>query len=186
MELYVGHRRDINKGYWMSFENHPRLEQTKRNIYARCLPCLEKFYGQLKENPAGLVLEEPLNCWKIVVVLNSLDECLHLLQAYQDEKFPVERTVRGRIGTNDKKSPHVAVIFQVHDEKERDEMLDDLESMAKEITPVSSIFYERGCQDLYVSLCGPWSEWERFAPIKNPHLVSNVKEKVGKLLRGEY
>jgi hypothetical protein len=186
MEFYVGNRRDINKGYWMSFENHPRLEQTKRNIYARCLPCLEKLYQQLKENPVRLVLEEPLNCWKIVVVLKGLDECLDLLQAYQDEKFPLQRTVRGRIGTNDKKNLNVAVIFQVHDEKERDEMLADLERMAKEITPAFSIFYERGCQDLYVSLCGSWSEWERVTPIKNPHLVSTVKEKVGKLLRGEY
>jgi len=186
MEFYIGHKRDVNKGYWMSFENHPRLEQTKRNIYIRCLPCLEKLYTQLEENPVELFLEEPLHCWKIVVVLKELDECLDLLQTYQDEKFPLQRTVRGRIGTNDKESPNVVVIFQLYDEKELQEMLADLERIAKEITPAFSIFYERGCQDLYAPLCGNWRQWEKVTPIKNPHLVSGIKEKVGRLIRGEY
>jgi hypothetical protein len=183
MEFFVGKRRDVNKGYWMSFENHPRLEHTKRNIYARCLPCLEKLYAQLEKNPGEIVLEEPLNCWKIVVVFRELDECLALLQSYQDEKFPLQRSVRGRIGTNDKESPNIAVVFQVYDEEERQEMLADLQRMAKEITPDFTIFYERGCQDLYLPLCGNWQEWVKVTPIKNPHLIGSIKEKVRKLLR---
>lgn len=186
MEFYIGKKRDVNKGYWMSFENHPRLEQTKRNIYVRCLPCLEKLYAQLEENPRELVLEEPLNCWKIVVVLKDFDKCLDLLQVYQDEKFPLQRTVRGRIGTNNKEDPNVAVVFQLYDEKELQEMLVDLKRIAKRIAPDFSIYYERGCQDLYVPLCGSWVEWLEVTPIKNPHLVSSIKEKVGRLLRGEY
>ena len=186
MEFYMGSRRDINKGYWMSFENHPRLEQTKRSIYVRCLPCLEKLYAQLKEDPVELLLEEPLDCWKIVVVLKEFDQCLDLLQTYQNKNFPLQHTVRGRMGTNDKESPNVTVIFQVYDEKERDEMLLDLERIAKEIAPQYSIFYERGCQDLYVSLCGNWSEWENVTPIKSPHLVGDLNATVGRLLKGDY
>lgn len=186
MEFYMGRRRDINKGYWISFENHPRLEQTKKNIYVRCLPCLEKLYAQLNENPTVLTLEEPLDCWKIVVVLKEFDECLDLLQAYQDEKFPCPDTVRGRVGTNDKVCGNTVVIFQVGDEKKRDAMLADLQRMAKTITSQCFLYYERGCQDLYVSLCGDWRKWEKTTPIKNPRLIGGLKEKVGRLLKGDY
>lgn len=186
MEIYVSRRRDVNKGYWMSFENHPRLEETKKSIYVRCLPCLEKLHGQLKQETTELVLEEPLNCWKIVVILNDFDECLDLLEAYQDGKFLVSRTVRGRVGTNDKTSPKVTVIFQVNDAGERDEILDALQRLAKEITSDYTIYYERGCQDLYRTLCGDCGTWSEVTPIQNPHMVKVVEEKVGKLLRGEY
>jgi len=184
----MGSKRAINRGYWMSFENHPRLIETKRNIYARCLPCLEKLYSQLQGNPTSLSLEEPLNCWKVVVILKNFNECLDLLQKYQDEKFPVSHTVRGRVGTNDTNNPNLAVIFYVYDEKERDELVGDLHRIAAEIASNSefSLFVERGCQDLYVSLCGDWKNWQAVTPIINPSQIERIKEKVGKLLKGEY
>ncbi len=186
MEIYVGRRRDVKKGFWMSFENHPRLRETKKSIYERCLPCLEKLYEQLKEEPSRLILDEPLHCWKIIAVLNEFEDCLDLLQAYQDDRFPLPRTVRGRIGTNDKSSPHVTVIFQVHDPLERDELYSDLKRLAAQITTDFKIFYERGCQDLYRVLCGEWRTWDEVTPIQNPSLIKDVQKKVGKLLRGEY
>ncbi len=186
MEIYVGRRRDVKRGFWMSFENHPRLQETKKSIYERCLPCLEKLYEQLQGTPSQLVLEEPLNCWKIIVIFNEFNHCLDLLQAYQDKKFPLSRTVRGRIGTNDKNSPHITAIFQVHDLAERDELYSDLERLAGEISSDFKIYYERGCQDLYRTLCGEWSKWDKVTPIQNPSLIKDVERKVGKLLRGEY
>lgn len=186
MEIHVGRRRDVNRGFWMSFENHPRLRETKKCIYERCLPCLEKLYEQLQGTPSRLVLEEPLNCWKIIVIFNDFNHCLDLLQAYQDEKFPLPRTVRGRIGTNDKSSPHVTAIFQVNDLAERDELYSDLERLAGEISSDFKIYYERGCQDLYRTLCGEWNTWGEVTPIQNPSLVKDVEKKVGKLLCGEY
>jgi hypothetical protein len=186
MEIYVGRRRDVNKGYWMSFENHSRLEETKKSIDQRCMPCLEKLHSQLQQAPTELVLQEPLNCWKIVVVLNDFDQCLDLLEAYQDHKLPVSRTVRGRIGTSDKANPKVTVIFQVNDAGERDELLDDLERLADGITSDYTIYYERGCQDLYRALCGDCSTWTEVTPIQDPKMVKIVEERVGKLLRGEY
>ena len=94
MEFYVSSKRNVNKGYWMSFENHPRLEETKRKIYSRCVPCLEKLYLQLQQEPAKLILEEPLSCWKVVAVMESEEECLALLEAYQDEKLPISNSPR--------------------------------------------------------------------------------------------
>jgi len=186
MEIYVGRRRDVNKGYWMSFENHPRLEETKKSIYVRCMPCLEKLHNQLKQAPTELLLEEPLNCWKIVIVLNDFDQCLDLIEVYQDDKLPLSRTVRGRIGTSDKTNPKVTVIFQVNDAGERDELLADLERLAEGITSDYKIYFERGCQDLYRTLCGDCGTWMDVTPIQNPGMVKVVEEKVGKLLRGEY
>lgn len=185
MEIFAGRRRDINKGYWMSFENHPRLEETKKHIYVRCLPCLDHLYAQLKESPAELSLQNPLNCWKVVVVLGDLDECLDLLYLFQEEKSPTE-TIRGRIGTSDKDSASVVIIFQMLSEAERDALLADMHELAPRINPNYSLSFERGCGDLYGSLCGDWQNWQEVTPVINVHLISLVREKVGKLLRGEY
>jgi len=182
----------------MSFENHPRLTETKRNIYVRCVPCLEKLFWQLDQldnAPSSLLLEEPLNCWKVVVTLDNEEESLALLEAYQDyqekKKISVQgksasKSLRGRMGTNDKKNPGIALIFHLHDEGQRDELLSDLEKLAKEINPRSRIFIERGCRDLFGSLCGEWENWQQETSVKNPSVLPFVKEKVAKLLRGEF
>ncbi|MEW5922323.1 MAG: hypothetical protein AB1796_15555 [Bacillota bacterium] len=186
MEIFAGRRRDINKGYWMSFENHPRLEETKKHIYVRCLPCLEKLYEQLKESPAELFLQNPLNCWKVVVVFRDLDECLELLCLFQEEKSPALVTIRGRIGTNDRNSPNVVIIFQMLSEAERDALIADIRELAPRINPHYSLFFERGCGDLYGSLCGDWRNWQEVTPVINGRLIPFIREKVSKLLRGEY
>ena len=186
MELYMGRRRDVGQGYWMSFENHPRLAETKRSIYLRCVPCLEKLYSQLKGNPGHILLEEPLNCWKVVVVLNNFTECLDLLQAYQDIKFPVLRVVRGRVGTNNKETPGVVVIFYLESAEEREELFNDVERIVTGITSFYNLYYERGCQDLYGLLCGNWRGWAPLTVIKNTHQIEIIQEKIGRLLKGQY
>ena len=182
----MGRRRDVGQGYWMSFENHPRLVETKRSIYARCVPCLEKLHRQLQENPVRLRLEEPLNCWKVVLVLNKFTECLDLLQTYQDKKLSASRVVRGRVGTNNKQNPGIVVIFYLSSVEERDELFADIQKIVPGITPVYELFYERGCQDLYGLLCGDWSGWAPSTAIKNPRQVEKIKEKVRRLLKGQY
>lgn len=186
MEFYMSRRREVGRGYWMSFENNPRLLETKRSIYARCVPCLEKLYRQLQGNPTHLFLEEPLNCWKVIVVLNDFMKCLDLLQAYQDDKFPLSQVVRGRVGTNNKETTGVVVIFNLYSVEEREELFDDIQKILPGVTPFYQIFYERGCQDLYGLLCGDWRGWIPFSPIKNSHQIEKVKEKVGRLLKGQY
>lgn len=186
MELYMGRRRDVGRGYWMSFENNPRLAETKSSLYLRCVPCLEKLFSRLQGNPDHLLLEEPLNCWKVVVVLNSFTECLDLLQAYQDKKFPVSRVVRGRVGTNNKDNPGVVVIFYLYSEEEREELFTDMERIVPGITSFYDLYYERGCLDLYGILCGDWRDWAPLTTIKNPHQVAVIREKVGRLLKGQY
>jgi len=199
MEIYASRKRNVNKGYWMSFENHPRLMETKRSIYVRCVPCLEKLLNQLEGAPSNLILEEPLNCWKVVVTLDNEEEALSLLEAYQEKKNAQEKSaqeigktpgtiqsLRGRMGTNDKKSPGLALIFHLHDEDQRDELLADLEKLARRINPQSRIFIERGCGDLYGKLCGKWEKWQPETPIENPTILPVIREKVAKLLRGEF
>lgn len=186
MEFYVSSKRNVNKGYWMSFENHPRLEETKKKIYSRCVPCLEKLYLQLQQAPTELTLEEPLSCWKVVAVMESEEECLELLEAYQEEKLPISKSLRGRIGTRDKEIPGIAMIFHIHDEEQRDELFADLKRLAEGLNSKVSLFIERGCGDLYGALCGDWRKWQEKTPIKDTSLLPAIKEKVAKLLRGEY
>lgn len=188
IEIFAGRRRDINRGYWMSFENHPRLAETKKNIYIRCLPCLESLYEQLSSSPSELRLENPLNCWKVVIVLKSLDECLDLLCLYQEAGIAKKApgAVRGRMGTNDKNSPNVVIIFQTLSEEERDELLASLNKLAPCINSDYAITIERGCGDLYGSLCGDWQNWSETTPVLHRNQIAPVREKVGRLLRGEY
>ncbi len=186
MKIFAGRIRDVNKGYWISFENHPRLLETKQSIYIRCVPCLEKLYAQLQSSSTELKLEEPLDCWKIVVVLNSFDQCLALLELYQDENFPLAETVRGRIGTKDRDSSKVVVVFQLHEEQQRDRMIADLKQMAGKIAADFDLYLERGCSDIYGTLCGDWRNWGDNTPIVNLSAVDLVKEKVAKLIRGEF
>lgn len=189
MKIFAGRIRDVNKGYWMSFENHPRLLETKQSIYTRCVPCLEKLYAQLQSSSTELKLEEPLDCWKIVVVFDSLDECLELLCLYEEkpeDNKPEIEIVRGRIGTSDKSNPRVVIIFQVLEETERVALTADILKIAPRINPGYSLFYERGCGDPYGLLCGDWRKWKSITPIINPHMVSLARDKVEKLLRGDY
>lgn len=188
MEIFAGRRRDINKGYWMSFENHPRLEETKKHIYVRCLPCLEFLYEQLREIPESIRLQNPLHCWKIVVVFDSIDECVELLCLLEEEP-PADAAgscIRGRMGTSDRNSPSVVIIFQLLSEGERDVMIEHLRQLAPRINPACSLFFERGCGDLYASLCGDWRNWQEETPIINGQLIPFIRERVNKLLRGEY
>jgi len=186
VEFYVGKKREVNKGFWISFENHPRLLETKNSIYERCVPCLEKLYDQLQSSPRELRLQEPLDCWKVVVVVNNMDEGLALLEFYQDEHFPVAETVRGRMGTRDCESPNIVIIFHLHREKERDKLIKDLKNIAGKVTRNYKIFFERGCRDILVPLCGEWDRWKESTPIEDFSAVPVIKEKVGKLLRGEF
>ncbi|HHU76405.1 MAG TPA: hypothetical protein GXZ24_05885 [Firmicutes bacterium] len=189
-EFYAGSRRDVDKGFWMSFENHPRLAETKKKIYSRCVPCLEKLYEQLSLVPAptGLILEEPLNCWKVVVVMDSEEECLSLLEAYQEERLPLppSQSLRGRIGTRDKTIPGVAMIFHIHSEEQRDALFADLQRLAAGQCSPAKIFIECGCGDIYGALLGDWHSWQGKTPIKNAQLMPAIRERVARLLRGEY
>lgn len=188
MRIYAGSPKEINKGYWISFENNPRLAETKRHIHARCLPCLEKLYDQLAGTPTELALENPLTCWKVVVVFHDLDECLAFLCLYEAEKTRqgASGIVRGRIGTNDQSLSNVVVVFHAPDEKERDALLAECEALAPRINPGFSLSFERGCGDLFGALCGNWRDWKEVSPVKNSHLVPFIRARAAKLLRGEF
>ncbi|MGI5876070.1 MAG: hypothetical protein ACOX6X_04535 [Dethiobacteria bacterium] len=186
MEIFMGRRRDIDKGFWMSFENHPRLEKTKEIVYKRCVPCLEKLVGQLLQSPNVLSLDEPLDCWKVIVVLNELDECFELLELFQDELSFAPEVVRGRVGSNNKNSPKTVVIFQMNDREEKERIMADVTKMVQKITSQYSIYDERGCQDIYGVLCGDWRKWDKITPIKNRESIPAMSARIDKLLRGDF
>ena len=61
---------------WVSFESDPRLTKTKKNIYGRCLPCIQNLYEQLKADRTAIDLGTAYHCWKITVVLQGIEQCL--------------------------------------------------------------------------------------------------------------
>ncbi len=186
LEFYMGKKRFINRGFWMSFENDPFLRETKSSIYKRCVPCLEKLYTQLKESPHELVLDEPLNCWKVVVVVESVDAGLYLLELYQDRYLPLKNILRGRLGTGNSAGRNIAIIFNVHDVMQRDELFNNLKALAGIIEKDYPVYIERGCGDIYVPLCGKWETWKEKNPIVDLKAVPMIASKVEKLLRGEF
>lgn len=185
-EFYMGRKRYINRGFWMSFENDPYLRETKSSIYRRCVPCLEKLSKQLKESPRELVLDEPLSCWKVVVVVESVDAGLNLLELYQDRCLPLKEVLRGRLGTGNSAGSNIAIIFNVHDEKLRDELCNNLKFLAGILEKDYPVYIERGCGDIYVPLCGKWETWKEKSPIVDLKAVPVIASKVDKLLRGEF
>ncbi|HLD30126.1 MAG TPA: hypothetical protein VJC03_07265, partial [bacterium] len=78
---------------WVSFESDPKLEVTKRNIYGRCVPCITNLYEQLKEEKEEIELKEAYQCWKVVAVLKDKEECLEVLNEYE-EHFLGDHPVR--------------------------------------------------------------------------------------------
>lgn len=186
MEIYMGRRRDIDRGFWMSFESHPRLETTKDLIYKRCVPCLEKLYAQLQNSPKELALEEPLDCWKVIVVLNDLEECFELLELLQGELTLAPGVVRGRVGSNNHKSLKTVVIFQMNREEEKEIIMAAATRIAGMITPHYSVYDERGCQDIYGVLCGDWRNWDKLTPITNREAIPSMNARIDKLLKGDF
>ena len=71
--------------YWISFESDPRLTKTKKNIYGKCLPCIQNLYHQLQDRKTEIILNTAFDCWKITAVFGSIDECLDLLQRFEQD-----------------------------------------------------------------------------------------------------
>ena len=83
------------KGGWTSFESDPHLKKSKKSLHQRCLPCIKNLYEQLIEGKGQIDLGAAYECWKVVVVLDSIEECLDVLEVYRDRFLP-DRYIRGR------------------------------------------------------------------------------------------
>ncbi len=179
--IYIGNKSSRH-GCWTSFETDAHLTLTKKNIYGQCFPCIENLLNQLVESRQEIELGQAFDCWKVVAVLGSDEECLKVLERYQ-KKLRSSRYLQGRFGSGEEgKSGTRAVIINTDNEEERDIILSELEHCAGEVDPDSEVFYSRACAILYGELLGDWRDWGKVTPIKNPGNVGKVIKLIRKVL----
>jgi len=181
--IFIGKRTSAGKeGSWRSFESDPHLRETKRKIYDRCVPCMEWLYAQLKEGKKEIDLGEAYDCWKVIAVVNNEEECLKLLEEYEDKFLSSDKDVRGRFGTSDESIATKVVIFNAEGEAERDRLMEEVEKCIAEKKLRSKVFYQRACANLYYPLLGPWQNWQKIEPILHPQRSPQIMERIKKLL----
>ncbi|MBI2875580.1 MAG: hypothetical protein HYY20_01720 [Candidatus Tectomicrobia bacterium] len=182
-QLYFGKRSTGKGGRWTSFEDHPRLSQTKGNIYGRCVPCMEELWSQLDQGREAIRLGRAYHCWKVAVVLPSEEHCLTLLALFEERFLADHDQVYGRYGTASPESPTQVVVFNAYgDPARRDRLRQEVALCAQEIDPGAEVFVNRACTNLYAELLGPWEAWEEETPILWPERVETVKERIKRLL----
>lgn len=183
--IYIDKRvwRDSQEN-WVSFESDPRLRVTKRNIYGRCLPCLTNLYRQLQEEKEYIELKEAYNCWKVIAVLSSKEECLEVLRLYE-ENFLKDHFVKGKFGSSQPSRSSKVLMFHTEDEKDRDRLLGELKICAQSVNPSSKVFYQRACANLFHELLGDWRDWSKVTRIKRPELRPILLERIRRLLYWE-
>ena len=169
---------------WVSFESDPKLRVTKQNIYGRCVPCITNLYHQLQEGKDEIALREAYYCWKVVAVLKDRDECLEVLEKFE-ETFLGEHSVRGKFGSSQPSASSQVLMFHTEDEGERDRLLEELRACAEKVNPESSVFYQRACTNLYDELLGDWKDWKEVTSVKNPEIRPMLIERIKKLLYWE-
>ena len=169
---------------WVSFESDPNLRVTKQNIYGRCVPCITNLYQQLQEGKDEIELGEAYRCWKVVAVLKDKDECLQVLEEFE-ETFLGEHSVKGKFGSSQPSAPSQVLMFHTEDEGERDRLLGELRACAEKVNPESNVFCQRACTNLYYELLGDWKDWKEVTKVKNPEVRPMLLERIRKLLYWE-
>lgn len=166
---------------WVSFETSPNLRATKSDIYGRCVPCITSLYEQLKEGKREIELGMAYNCWKVVAVLDSMDECVKLLEEFE-RSFLGERQLKGRFGSVDESKSTRVLVINVSTERERDRLYRELQECATKINPRAKLFFHRGCAELYHDILGDWRYWNRTETIKKPEEIPSLIDRIRKML----
>ncbi len=156
------------------------MKRTKRDIYGRCVPCLESLRSQLIQGKNEVELTYPLNCWKITAVLESMEECELLLVKYS-EKYP-EDFVYGKYGTGRPDAPTRVVVFHTQNPKERDLIHSRLKEILKEMGKEAKIEISRGCASIHGVLFGDWRNWKKKMVIKDKEVAKRILEKITRML----
>lgn len=173
-------QKSTRHGHWVSFESDPYLTGVKRAIRYRCTPCIENLYRQLMEGKPEIELGHAFNCWKVVVVLNNEEECLNVLEKYQ-QKFLPSRHIRGRFGGKEEGGTK-AIVVNADNEQERDALLSELRQCVNKANLNGQIFYSRACAYLYQEVLGGWHKWKEVTPIEHPEKVKEVIQRIKELL----
>lgn len=170
MTIYFSQR--ASREGWVSFETDPRLRHTKERLRSRCLPCLTGLLDQLKAARQTVALEMAWDCWKVVAVLATREQCLELLTRF-GEAHP-EEYLCGKLGTG-KGRRTVAVMFHTENLLRRDRLYALLRAVAAEAFPTARVFYSRACSDPFERLLGPWQAWQQPCPILHPERLDAVR-----------
>ncbi len=178
----------INKRYyagsetrWVSFETDPTLKRTKGDIYGRCVPCIMNLYEQLKAGKREIALGSAHQCWKVVVALPGMDECVQFLDEFERD-FLGEMSLKGRFGSGDPGKASRVIVFNAESEEEKDRLVKAVENCADRMSPQSPVTYHRGCAELYHDLLGDWREWKEVEPVKDPKMAEVVLARIRKML----
>src|SRR4030067_2754171 len=125
-------------------ESDPALKVSKGNIYGRCVPCITTLYEQLQAEKEEIELKEAYRCWKVVAVLKDKEECLDVLNEYE-EHFLGDHHVRGKFGSGDPSKASRVLMFHTEYEGERDRFLRELKICSRKVNPDASVFYQKAC-----------------------------------------
>lgn len=179
-DIYLNPKFSKRKA-WTSFESDPQLRKTKKALHLRCLPCIKRLYHQLVEKKNPIDLGTAFDCWKVVVVLETSEECLKLLESYRDNFLP-GRYIRGRYGGKDGSST-CAIVVMAENEMEKDLLMDEIKFCLSTIGLERPLFFSKGCADPYEKILGPWKNWQRHTPVEHYENVQGVINSLGQLFQ---
>jgi len=179
-DIYLNPKFSKKDG-WTSFESDPHLRNTKKAIHQRCLPCIKNLYQQLIQGEKSIELGTAFDCWKVVVVMETVEECLDILEIYRD-RFLIDRHIRGRYGGKNASSTQ-AIVVMAENELDRDNLVAQMNSCLTTIGLKRTVFYSKGCADPYEKILGPWKIWQQKAPIRHDKNIKSVINNLDQLLR---
>jgi hypothetical protein len=166
---------------WVSFESTPNLEETRRDIYGKCVPCISNLYEQLQAGKTLVDLGPAYNCWKVVAVLTDDDECLQVLAEFEKE-FLGERRVKGRFGSGDEQKTTRVIVFSAGNQQETEKLFQEVTVCSRRVNPEAQVFFHRGCAELYHELFGDPMNWRQAETIKRPEAVAGILSRIRKVL----
>jgi hypothetical protein len=169
---------------WVSFETDSRLKRTKNDIYGKCVPCIMNLYEQLSAGKTEIELGSAYNCWKVVVLVKSIDECTKFLSEFE-KNMPDDMYIKGRFGSGDASKKTKVIVFNTENETEKDLLHNALKECAAGLEPQPQVIYHKACADLYHELLGNWRQWSETAVIKNLDMVKPIVERIRKVLYWE-
>lgn len=169
---------------WVSFESTPTLTETKRDIYGKCVPCITNLYEQLKEGKGLVNLGPAFRCWKVVAVMASEEECLQVIAEFE-KRFLGEQHIKGRFGSGDETKSTKVIVFSVTNEKERENLKEQIRICAGAVNRDAQVSSHRGCAELYHELFGDPAQWEEAESIKRPEAVPAILARIREMLYWE-
>lgn len=169
------------KARWVSFEDTQGLKETKQDIYGKCVPCITGLYEQLKDGKTEIDLGQALKCWKVVVVLDSMEECVDLLSELE-KSVTDDMKVKGRFGSVDDTKTTKVIVFNVTGGSQRKKLCELLQNCSQRVNPRAEITYHRGCAELYHELFGDWRAWKKTVLVKKPEAIGAIMQRIRRVL----